>query len=229
MRSAIKKAYYKIFNVLLGKYRTKVLPLNELEKNLLNLKTEGYLFDEGWILSFERKEVMDREGRPKPWLTYSATAFLAGRLNESLDLFEYGGGNSTFFWATRCRGVTTVEHDQDWYKKVAENKPVNADIHFQALEYGGDYCRFPNSLDKKFDVIIVDGRDRVNCCKSAVNSLTDKGVIVLDDALRESYKEAYSYLSAIGFRWIDFWGMEAFYLHRTCTTVFYKNNNCLGI
>jgi hypothetical protein len=229
MKKLIKTTYYQLFDKLFGRYRTTMLPLSELEKNLLNLKSQGYLFDEGWVLSFQKKEVVDAAGNPKPWLTFTATQFLKEKLNNTLELFEYGGGNSTLFWAGLCKHVTTVEHDREWYESLLIKKPGNVQIYFQELKYDGDYCRYPNSLNKKFDVVIVDGRDRLNCCKASVACLSDVGIIVLDDSLRDNYQEAFTHLAALGFKWINFWGMEAFYTHRTCTTVFYKEKNCLHI
>jgi hypothetical protein len=229
MKSAIKEIYYKIFDSLLGDNRTKLLPLSKIEKQLLSLQKQGYLYDEGWIRSYLEKNVIDLNGNPKPWLTFTATQFLEERLNNKLDLFEFGGGNSTLFWAKKCNSVNTVEHDLEWFNKIKGNKIANVEMYYQELEYDSEYCRFPNKLDKEFDIIIVDGRDRVNCCKNSINSLRSSGVIVLDDSIRPRYIEASNYLIAHGFRKLNFWGMEALYTHKTCTTIFYKEDNCLGI
>jgi hypothetical protein len=229
MKKLIKTKYYQLFDKLFGRHRIKMMPLNELEKTLLNLKSHGYLFDEGWILSFKKKEVVDSKGNPKPWLTFPAIHFLEERIDFSIDLFEYGGGNSTLFWANRCKSVTTVEHDYEWYKVLTQKKKDNMSVYFEELAYDNKYCRFPNTLNKKFDIIIVDGRDRVNCCRNGVKSLNEKGVLVLDDSARPPYKDAVNHLNDLGFKSINFWGMEAVYTHKTCTTIFYRDSNCLGI
>ena len=94
---------------------------------------------------------------------------------------------------------------------------------------GGDYCRMPVKLEEKFDVIIVDGRDRVNCCKQAVDALTPAGVIVLDDSEREFYREATEFLLGKGFKQLPFTGISPGLFYRKATSVFYKKDNCLDI
>lgn len=75
----------------------------------------------------------------------------------------------------------------------------------------------------------MDGRDRVNCCKEAVNALTDTGVVVLDDSYRTEYKPGIEFLKANGFKELPFSGISPGFLHRSSTSVFYKAENCLDI
>ena len=84
-------------------------------------------------------------------------------------------------------------------------------------------------MDKKFDIVIVDGRDRVNCVKNAVNSIKVDGVIVLDDSERESYKAGIDFLLNKNFKKIDFWGISPGLFYKKNTSIFYKVNNCIGI
>ena len=82
--------------------------------------------------------------------------------------------------------------------------PKNVNIHYQQLIYGEHYSKFSNTIGMKFDIVIVDGRDRVNCLKSAIDSLTDEGVIVLDDSERKAYSAGIDNLISQGFKKIDF-------------------------
>jgi len=75
----------------------------------------------------------------------------------------------------------------------------------------------------------VDGRQRVNCARFAVDFLTNDGVLILDNSERENYQEIKTLLKDKGFRWIDFYGMAPIVSHETCTTIFYRDTNCLGI
>src|SRR5690606_22979284 len=97
------------------------------------------------------------------------------------------------------------------------------------LEADGAYCRTPLTLNEKFNIIIVDGRDRVNCCKQCLNALTDDGVVVLDNTEREHYNEAISFFLERGFKHIPFTGIPPGVFITTSTSLFYRSNNCLGV
>ncbi len=68
-----------------------------------------------------------------------------------------------------------------------------SDIHYiyHPLPYYSPTNQFaPNS----FDIILVDGRDRVKCLEGSIPLLKSGGVIMLDDAERSWYREAYTLL-----------------------------------
>jgi precorrin-6B methylase 2 len=100
---------------------------------------------------------------------------------------------------------------------------------FCELQKDGDYSKMPESMGLKFDIIIVDGRDRVNSCYHSLTALSEKGVIVLDDSERENYAAAISFFKKQGFRELSFSGISPGLFYRKSTSVFYKDNNCLGI
>jgi hypothetical protein len=56
----------------------------------------------------------------RPWLTFAATRFLESQLHREHRVFEWGGGGSTLFFASRVREVVTVENDGDWVKLLGE-------------------------------------------------------------------------------------------------------------
>ena len=209
-----------VLNVLL---QPKVL------KQLIAMGSHGYLKEIGWFNSFKHKIPMDNSGKPLPWVTYGFIDFIEERLNKNMYVFEYGSGNSTLWYAERVASVTAVEHDKHWVEKIQDTMPNNVEIFYQELKYGGEYANFVNQQDKMFDIIIVDGRDRVNCIKKAVMKLPPSGVIVLDDSERETYREAIDFLLDKGFKKIDFWGISPGLFYKKCTTIFYRTDNCLGI
>ncbi len=198
-------------------------------KSLLSFNSKGYLDDIGWFKAFDRREPVDRHGDPIPWVTYSFIDFIETRINKKLSVFEFGSGNSTFFYSKYAGLVVSVEHDKAWYDKIVQSKPENSEMIFCELARGGDYCHMPVKLKEKFDMIIVDGRDRVNCCMQAVNALTANGVIVLDDSEREKYKPGVEFLKSNGFKQLAFTGISPGLFYLKATSVFYRNDNCLGI
>lgn len=201
----------------------------KLFKQLISMNSSGYLKEIGWINSFKNQMPIDKDSNPLPWVTYGFIDFISDRLNNTMDIFEYGSGNSTLWYAKKVNTVTSVEHDSDWFEKVKENMPNNVNIYHKKLIYNGEYSKLSNILEKKFDIVIVDGRDRVNCMKNAINALKEQGVIVLDDSERDYYKDGIKFLQDQEFKRIDFWGISPGLFYKKNTTIFYKNKNCLGI
>ena len=214
------KRIKKILNVVL---QPKLL------KQLMSMGTSGYLYEIGWIESFKRGIPVDKDGDPLPWVTYSFIDFISERLNKNMDIFEYGSGNSTLWYAKRVNSVISIEHDKKWFEKLKNNIPKNVTIYYKKLIYGGEYAKFPKILERKFDLVIVDGRDRVNCIKYSLDVLKSKGVIVLDDSERVIYKDGIRFLIEKDFKRLDFWGISPGLFYKKCTTIFYKSDNCLGI
>jgi SAM-dependent methyltransferase len=198
-------------------------------KSILSFNKKGYLKEIGWFSASERQSPVDRHGNPIPWVTYSFIDFIKERINKQQIVFEFGSGNSTYFYAKYAGKVVSVEHDKEWYDKIVSTKPENSDMIFAELKTDGDYCRMPQKLDMKFDIVIVDGRDRVNCCKQAVDALTPGGVVVLDDSEREFYADGVNFLKDKGFKQLSFSGISPGLFYNKATSVFYREGNCLDI
>lgn len=196
---------------------------------LLSFNHYGYLSEIGWFKAFETQSPVDGEGTPIPWVTYSFIDFIQGRLKKQHTVFEFGSGNSTYFYGKYAGLVVSVEHDKEWYDKIVKTKPENSEMIFCELVRDGDYCRVPLKLEEKFDIIIVDGRDRVNCCKQAIGAVSEAGVIVLDDSEREGYQEGIKFLMDRGFKHLSFSGISPGLFYRKSTSIFYKADNCLSI
>jgi hypothetical protein len=212
----------------------RILPLSTLLRpakirSLLSFGIKGYLAEIGWFNTWQSKSPVDEHGNPIPWVTYSFIDFIKDRINKQHSVFEFGSGNSTFFYAKLAGKVVSVEHDQNWLNRISATKPTNSEMIFCKLETDGEYCRTSLSVNQKFNIIIVDGRDRVNCCMQAVDALTGDGVIVLDDSEREFYQQAIHSLTGQGFKHLPFSGISPGLFYRKSTSVFYKENNCLGI
>ena len=198
-------------------------------KSLLSFGIKGYLSEVGWFKAFDTKSPISGDGEPIPWVTYSFIDFIAQRIKKEHTVFEFGSGNSTFYYAKRALKVVSVEHDQAWFTKISANKPSNSEMIFCELLAGGQYSKMPASMGLKFDIIIVDGRDRVNCCLQSLAALSDQGVVVLDDSQMENYTKAISFFQKEGFKELSFSGISPGLFYRKSTSVFYRAENCLDI
>ncbi len=64
-----------------------------------------------------------------------------------------------------------------------------------------DYVALPASLERRFDIVVVDGRKRRRCLLEASSLLSDAGIAILHDAWRPYYQcafEAYAFGCRIG-------------------------------
>jgi hypothetical protein len=208
---------------------TTLISKPERLKALLSFGHKGYLSTIGWFRAFDNQQAVDANGSEIPWVTYSFIDFIKERLHKDLSIFEYGSGSSTLFYARRVRRVVSVEHDKDWFDKIAHSNPANAEMIFTELRPDGEYSKKAASLPEKFDIIIVDGRDRVNCCKYSIQALTPTGVLVLDDSERPDYNAARILLKAQGFKELSFSGISPGLFYLKATSVFYRAENCLNI
>ena len=172
----------------------------------------------------------DDAGDVNPWLSKPCIDFLKPRLSKEMSVFEWGTGNSTLFWSKHVKEVVSVEYDEEWYKKLKEIVPKNVSLKYFKLEYDGAYCRAILEENQKYDIILIDGRDRVRCAKYAVNYLKDTGIIIWDNTDRESYQEGFEYLKKKGFKSITFSGLTyKFSGVELPTMIFYREKNILNL
>jgi SAM-dependent methyltransferase len=197
--------------------------------SLYSLKRIGPLKEDGWFRSYKEDTCVDAEGYPLPWMTYPSIEFLKNRIRKDMIVFEYGCGESTLWWASRVKEVVSVEHNKDWFEKVLHRIPANVNIFHIGLEYGGSYSRKIMEYRDKFDIVVIDGRDRVNCVLNALDALKPDGVIIFDNSDRKEYEKGYEYLLKSGFRKIEFVGFAPISCVKAETGIFFRKNNCLGI
>jgi predicted O-methyltransferase YrrM len=124
-----------------------------------------------------------------PWLTDDTVDLIIKLLcqNPSLKVFEFGAGKSTLWLAERVNYLITIEHDEKWFKKISK---MLYDKNYIILKlvprpYNKAIEEYPN---ESFDLILIDGRDRLLCAQSAMNKIKIGGYIILDNSERENYK-----------------------------------------
>lgn len=193
------------------------------------LSMRNYLEKTGWLLSRKRRMSLDCDGSPIPWYTYSFFQFISPRIHSDLSVFEYGSGNSTIWWADRVSSIAACEHNLEWYELTSPRLPEGVVYKFCPLEPEGKYSEMCGALGMKYDCIIIDGRNRIQCAKHAIDCLKDAGVIIWDNSDRPEYQEGYDLLRSAGFKRLDFWGLGPINPYEWCTSVFYRERNCLGI
>ena len=135
-----------------------------------------------------------------PWLSLRCVDFLDEFLRPGMAVFEYGGGGSTLYFARkRCR-VVTVEGYRRWSRLIRARLDEALGDGAAAVEIreiaGADDGEPPQEEYVKqvhhggpWDLILVDGAHRLACLKAARDELRPNGVLLLDNADLEGYRE----------------------------------------
>ena len=131
--------------------------------------------------------------------------------------------------AKRVAYVKCVEHNQSWFNLNSHLYPANVNAVIRPFNNDEIYANEINADDTKYHIVIIDGVDRNNCAKLSPNKLFENGVIIYDNTQVPDYKPSIEFLLQSGFKKIDFEGVLPIVSHNNTTTIFYRNNNCLGI
>lgn len=105
-------------------------------------------------------------------------------------VLEWGSGGSTLYWPAQFPEIAwySIEHDPAYYEAVHAQAPAN--VTLKRADFP-EYYR-PEPEIEKFDLIIVDGRERLLCLSAAREILAEGGAVVLHDAGRARYAPARS-------------------------------------
>ncbi|MBQ9926406.1 MAG: hypothetical protein IJO65_00385 [Lachnospiraceae bacterium] len=218
----------KIVESNLDIYDLNVKCLNWMNALNSDLRKRGVL--SSWVLPYWDNFFEDDEGKNNPWWTVAAVDFLTPRLTKEMKVFEWGCGNSSLYFAQYVSEVTSVENDFEWYEKMRDICPSNVKLSLHENVENRDYCDAILSCKQKFDIILVDGEDRNNCTRNAVEMLNAEGVIIIDNANCDYTEGGRKYLNEKGFRCLEFDGvLYGCSGTKNITAIFYRDGNCLNI
>ena len=195
-----------------------------------SLQMLSWMRKHGWHDSICKREPIDDKGNPIPWYTYAALEWLTPRVSQTDAVFEYGAGNSTIWYGQHAKKVITVEHAPEWVDRVRTMVGTNVTVLLRTVvgdeEIIDRASPYSSSLEEyspgSFDIIVIDGMERVRCARVAPSRLRDDGIIIFDNSDRIAYKPGIAHLHEQGFGRIDFYGGIAQLGIRSCTSVFSK-------
>ncbi len=129
-------------------------------------------------------------------------------------VLEYGPGESTkiFHNHDSVSLIDSIEHSQQWEAKLDKSKFHKLEVYLEPKHY-----KYPYVLGRcaSYDIIFVDGIERPICIGLSRFRLNRSGVVVVHDAERLEYKQAY-----------ELWGLK--YFVDNGSTVFLTNSNEVG-
>lgn len=139
----------------------------------------------------------DQDNQTLPWYTKPFLEVLLTWDISDWDIFEWGSGNSTVWYALHAKSVTSIEYHPKWKKNIDEilksKNLTNACVKVRQTEpyaplylseggYNTPYVLAIEEDEKKYDCIIIDGMHRNACAIHCLKHLKPGGIIILDNA-----------------------------------------------
>ena len=133
-----------------------------------------------------------------PWYNFPLINFLNQYLQPSMNIFEFGTGTSTLFYASHHCNVYGVETSIEWLEKIQNLSKT----HNLTEKISIEFCTKPHTIETyltkishniKLNIIIIDSYNRINCLKEAkklYNSQQFHGITILDNSERKNIQNA---------------------------------------
>ena len=134
-----------------------------------------------------------------PYMNSKEISDLITYIHRDCEMLEVGGGNSTLFFSRLVKKLVTLEHNKEWADKITSLmkiyskcdwkinvvEPSFPQSHpFDPAQPGqfDDYINYISNLNKEqFDIVLIDGRDRVRSTIASIPSLKKGGVLLIHD------------------------------------------------
>lgn len=141
-----------------------------------------------------------------------------------------GGGNSSLFWAKRCKEVFTIEINPMWFEQIKRKSLNNQKIFLKTQldqsQMDESYVTYPKTLGRKFDVIVIDGSERNACSHAALDLLNNQSkegaMIILDNS--DWFPNTSKFLKESGLLQVDFHGFAPINEYTHTTSIFFTRN-----
>jgi len=114
---------------------------------------------------------------PYPWYTKPCLEWLIKLNLKGKRIFEYGVGDSTFWYQKMDASVWGVDDSYNWIEFATE---VVIDKY--------DYTHYINGF-AKFDIVIIDGAYRDECTAPALKRIKKGGYLIIDNYKQPSVQE----------------------------------------
>lgn len=178
--------------------------------------------------SFKNKSV-SRQGGFLPWYTYPMIDLLKTRNFSDKTVLEFGGGQSTLYWAERAKEVITFEDNKEWYEMLKKKIPGNVKLYLVSQESREkcvkDVVDILSTLNiSNFDIAVIDGLFREQMIDIADKYVSPEGGIICDNA--EGYGFYEGFLNK-QYKRVDFFGHAPGVMLQHCTSIYFKGNTFL--
>jgi len=140
------------------------------------------------------------------WMTEKEQALIIKYLDSNDVMLEWGAGGSTLEFSRYVKKYYSIEHDASWFENifsllppdtnifihhVPQNKPRSNPTRYEEFE---TYINFVNTLNMKYDKVLIDGRGRQWCAEKVIKYLNDDAVVFIHDFWQQDRKRYQSVL-----------------------------------
>lgn len=184
-----------------------------------------FSYETGHFLSSLKNKSVTKRGEPLPWYTYPAVHFLETKDFKKRTVLEFGAGQSTLWWSMRATSVLSFEADPSWQVYVERHAQPNVKLIHTPQDLAGIESHL---RDQWFDIIVVDGMDRVKASSIARDVVKPSGAIIVDNT--DEYWEAdgtrpiMDLFRSAGFFRLDFYGHHPASIVPGCTSIFFQHD-----
>jgi predicted O-methyltransferase YrrM len=140
-----------------------------------------------------------------PWLSLNSIDIIDQLIKTSDVGMEFGSGRSTAWLAGKCKNLTSIEHNKEWYTKVTQMTKHLGNIELLLLSATKD-SSIPEYIsplhsknDLSLDFILNDGKLRDLVALNAIAKLKNGGLLIIDNAERY-LKNTFNLPESIGFK-----------------------------
>lgn len=181
----------------------------------------------GHFKSSLKERAVSAKGDALPWYSYPAIQFLAQRDFKDKTVLEFGGGQSTLWWAERAKSVVTFEGDPDWQADLAKRIPPNVTLYLAPAGTPAACVAFIDGKLQalgaaKFDVIVIDSLCRRELVRWSLDRLALDGALICDNAEGYGFQEESRDLAVSR---VDFFGHAPGVILPHATSVFFRGTS----
>ncbi len=116
-----------------------------------------------------------------PCIIYGARKALDSIINNNMFLVEFGSGQSTLWYAKRCKKIISHETTDKWFQKVSNNLLRANCTNVKLIKWDGESIS-NNIKTPPPDLIIIDGIRRDICVDYAIKVATNSTWVYLDNS-----------------------------------------------
>ena len=184
-------------------------------------------FGYGHLRSALLRRPVASKGRLIPWYSYSAIDYLNSIDTSSFSVLEYGGGNSSFWWSDRCKHLTTIESEKEWFQVLLGLGKNHSNLDFQLYLEREMYTGAINTIAP--NVVIIDGLYRSDCATKVLElsreQLQQLQIVIFDNS--NWFPAAIKRLTdgLHDFQRVDFSSLGPIVAFPTTTSLFLRTSN----
>ncbi|MEM6622694.1 MAG: hypothetical protein AAF674_10740 [Pseudomonadota bacterium] len=180
----------------------------------------------GHFRSSIAERAVDRRGKPLPWYTYPAINLVQAGTYTGRTVLEFGGGQSTLWWAARADRVITIEPSLEWAEMMTPQLPDNATmihvpVDFRTRDVSAVKAAIVDCGVEEFDLIIVDGHLRLEVAYMARPMLSADGAMIFDNADGFDFQKFYA---SCGMMRVDLYGWSPGVSRQSVTSICFSSN-----